>query len=192
MKIAISGAVSTGKTTLGKSLAARLQLPFVEENLEAMFGSNREDGKRAEAMAAGLLECLETKRALEQQHDGFVVDRSPLDILNFWFAGRLAPHPDTQKIYDLAETYLTDYDAVILLPWGVIELEPAPAGETAMRRRMDVWAQFRGSVTISGLANHFLADDRLIRIPKSVQSPEQRLKFALESLDRIGEFDLTP
>ena len=192
MKIAISGAVSTGKTTLGKALAGRLQLPFIEENLEAMFGSNREDGNRADAMAAGLFECLETKRALEQQHDGFVVDRSPVDILNFWFAGRLAPHPDTQKIYDLAEVYLADYDAVILLPWGVIELEPAPAGETAMRRRMDVWAQFRGSVTISGLANHFVADERLIRIPNSVQSHDERLNFAIESVDRIGKIDSTP
>ena len=152
MKIAISGAVSTGKTTLGKALAEHLQLPFIEENLEAMFGRNRQGGRQADEMAAGLLECLETKRSLEQQQDGFVVDRSPLDILNFWFASRLAPRPETQKIYDLAGAYLADYDAVILLPWGVIGLEPAAPTETAMRRRMDPWAQFRGSVTISGLA----------------------------------------
>lgn len=186
MKIAISGAVSTGKTTLGRALATALDLPFIEENLHEMFGP-AQDGKRTQRdMAAGLLKSLDTKRALETaQPGGFVVDRSPLDILNFWFAMQLAAHPETQRLYDLCAAYTAGYDAVILLPWGVINLEPEVRAEENIRRNTNRWAQLRGSVTIAGLANHFVAADRIVSVPKEVVSPEDRLYFVREALSKI-------
>ena len=75
MRIAISGAVSTGKTTLGRALAGRIDVPFVEENMEALFDPERTAARgKPEIFAAAVVECLERKRALERDAGRFVVD----------------------------------------------------------------------------------------------------------------------
>ncbi|MDA0240922.1 MAG: AAA family ATPase [Proteobacteria bacterium] len=187
MKIAISGAVSTGKTTLGTALAAALDLPFIEENLREMFGPGQAGQRTKADVATGLLQALETKRALESaQPGGFVIDRSPADILNFWFATQLAQHPRMQELYDRCATYLADYDAVVLLPWGVIALEPEVRVEDNIRRNTNAWAQLRGSVTISGLVHHFVAPERIVTIPKTVTTPDDRLRFVQDALAQIS------
>ena len=45
MKIAVSGAVSTGKTTLAKALADGLDLPFIAENMDTLFGVGQKTRK---------------------------------------------------------------------------------------------------------------------------------------------------
>lgn len=187
MKIAISGAVSTGKTTLGTALAAALGLPFIEENLREMFGTGQAGQRTKDDMATGLLLALETKRELElAQPGGFVIDRSPADILNFWFAAQLLQHPRMQDIYDRCDAYLADYDAVLLLPWGVIALEPEARPEENIRRNTNPWAQLRGSVTIAGLVHHFVAPERIVPVPKTVTTPDDRLRFVQDALTRIS------
>lgn len=185
MKIAISGAVSTGKTTLGSALAETLGLPFIEENLQNMLGPQAAGRSQPEVVAAALLECLEKKRALEMAHGEFVVDRSPIDILNFWFAFRLIDQPQTQKIYDLCETFMTDYDVVILLPWGVLELQADIRPGSGIRRNPNRWVQMNGSVTIAGLAYHFVPPGRIINVPKDAVSHDERLRFVIGQIDRI-------
>jgi predicted ATPase len=187
MKIAISGAVSTGKTTLGSALAETFGLPFIGENLQNMIGPQTTARPQPEIVAAALLECLEKKRAIETAHGEFVVDRSPIDILNFWFAYRLIGQPQTQKIYDLCETFMADYDAVILLPWGVLELQTDIRPGSGIRRNLNRWVQLNGSVTIAGLAYHFVPPGRIINVPKDVVSHGERLRFVKGQIDRIND-----
>ena len=84
MRIAMSGAVCTGKTTLGKALAERLGLPFIEENLGSLFGRRGASKRTAEETAGAIVACLENKRKLETEAGSFVIDRCPLDLINFW------------------------------------------------------------------------------------------------------------
>ena len=177
MKIAISGAVSTGKTTLGKALAEDLDLPFIPENLETVFGPAHLRTRHEGGLPMALLDCLSRKRDLEHAHDGFVVDRSPIDIFNFWLAFRLIEHPKTEEVYALCQTLMAGYDAVVLLPWGTLELDGAADPATGVRRQPNKWVQFNGSVTIAGLAHHFVPNERIISIPKDTTAHEDRLDF---------------
>ncbi len=177
MKIAISGAVSTGKTTLGKALAEDLGLPFIPENLETVFGPAHLRKPHPGGLPMALLDCLARKRDLEQGQDGFVVDRSPIDIFNFWLAFRLIEHPKTEEVYALCQTLMAGYDAVVLLPWGAIELDGSADPATGVRRQLNKWVQFNGSLTIAGLAHHFVAKERIISIPNDIAVHQDRLHF---------------
>ena len=177
MKVAISGAVSTGKTTLGKALAKQLALPFIPENLETVFGPAHLRKRHPGGLPMALLDCLSRKRDLEQDHDRFVVDRSPIDILNFWLAFKLIEHPRTEEVYDLCQTSMANYDAVVLLPWGALELDGSADPATGVQRQINKWVQFNGSVTIAGLAHHFVTSDRIISISKNMTAHQDRLDF---------------
>lgn len=181
MKIAISGAVSTGKTTLGRALAEDLDLPFIPENLETVFGPLHLRKPHQGGLPMALLDCLHRKRCLEQNHDGFVVDRSPVDILNFWLAFRLMEHPKTEEVYGLCQNLMANYDAVVLLPWGVLELDSTADPDTGVRRQINKWVQLNGSMTIAGLAHHFVAEERIIRIPREITGKQDRLDFVKTS-----------
>jgi shikimate kinase len=62
LRIAISGAVSTDKTTLGKALSERLHLAFIEENLESVFVIPQTRRGDTKFRAERVLQSLEAKR----------------------------------------------------------------------------------------------------------------------------------
>lgn len=182
MKIAISGAVCTGKTTLGKSLATRLDLPFIEENLENIFRPVGPNRRAQEESAKALVACLEQKAALETEAGDFVVDRSPLDLMNFWQARRLPRNCAGYDFYDFCERAMGRYDFVVVTPWqGVPFMQKSHAAD-GPARTMDSWIQFAGSVRIAGLAHHFVAPDRIVQIPQDLASPDGRLNFVLDAV----------
>jgi len=181
LKIAISGAVSTGKTTLGKALAGELGVTFIDENLEPMFRITIAERNDPLEIAQRIMKCLERKRALESKEESFVVDRCPLDILNFWYAFRLHSRVDTQAIYERCVDYMKLYDFVVLLPYGVLSYEREPKDD-GLERSDKPWDQLHGSARIFGFAHHFLAPDKIIQIPKVVNEVEARLKFVMKVL----------
>jgi|MEHZ01.4.fsa_nt_MEHZ011186926.1_22 cytidylate kinase len=67
LKIAISGSISTGKTTLGKALAESLSLPIIEEQLENVFvmpkGARRDMRLRFER----IMELLKQKESWKRK-----------------------------------------------------------------------------------------------------------------------------
>ncbi len=186
MRIAISGAVCTGKTTLGKALATRLDLPFIEENLSAMFESGWPKRLAPEEAAKALVACLEEKAALESSAGQFVVDRCPLDLMNFWQFHGLPRQSAGYDFYDLCERTMGRYDFVVLTPWDGVPLVQKSAGRGEPRRQMNPWIQFIGSVRIAGLAHHFVDPARIIAIRRHVDSPTERLAFVLAALDAPG------
>jgi hypothetical protein len=186
MKIAVSGAVCTGKTTLGKALAAGLELPFIAENLENIFGRVGLNRRAQEESAKVLVACLEQKEALETEAGHFVVDRSPLDLMNFWQSRRLRRHCAGYDFYDLCQRAMGRYDFVVLTPWQGVPFMQKPVGADGPARTMDTWIQFTGSVRIAGLAHHFVEPARIIAIPRHAESPEQRLAFVVAALGAPG------
>ena len=185
MKIAVSGASCTGKTTLGESLAVRLDLPFIAENLSAMFESGWPKRQVPEEAAKALVACIEEKAALESSAGQFVVDRCPLDLMNFWQFHGLARHSAGVDFYDLCERAMGRYDFVVLTPWdGVPLVQKSASGEA--RRQMNPWIQFISSVRIAGLAHHFVEPARIIAIPRHVESRDDRLAFVVAALGAPG------
>jgi len=179
MRIAVSGAVSTGKTTLARALAERLDLAFIEENLDTLFGADPGPRETPEAFAAAIVHCLERKRALEADAGNFVADRCPLDLLNFWQAKTLPREFGGHDIYDLCARYMADYDFVVLTPWNSIPLVKDSVDETGNHRTRDPWLQFKGSAMISGLAHHFMAPAKIIQVPAGLGAPEDRVEFVV-------------
>lgn len=182
LKIAVSGAVSTGKTTLGRALAERLDLPFIEENLDSMFAAPAGQRKSPQAFARALVQCLERKRWLEAEAGRFVVDRCPLDLLNFWQARRLPRQVAGHDIYELCRRSTADYDFVVLTPWSGIPLGRDSPDRTGRARTRDPWVQFKGSCMIAGLARHFIEPRRIVQIPNELMDGEKRLEFVLAAV----------
>ena len=169
MKIAISGAISTGKTTLGKALAEEMRVPFIEENMQPI------PVQSPKTIAAGIVSNLVFKKKLEDEAGDFVVDRSPLDMVNFWQAYRLPRKVDNFDIVELGERFTADYDFVVITPWGSIPLVGRQEGEGGAKRVLDEWRQFNGAVRITGLAFHFFEPAQIIQIPKSLADHDARL-----------------
>lgn len=191
MKIAVSGAVCTGKTTLGRALAERLDLPFIEEHMGGLFASGRK--RTPEQFAAAVVECLELKHAKEAEATRFVVDRCPLDLINFWQVNQLSRRCAGHDIQDLCARYLADYDFVILTPLGDIPLVEENPDKAGQRRNTNPWVRFKGSSMITGLAFHFLDVSRIVRIPNEMGDHEERLAFVLDAVGKgSGDFPPNP
>ena len=133
-----------------------------------------------------MVECLELKRALEEEAGRFVVDRSPLDLLNFW-QGRMLPrmYADDDIEHDILELcgrYMAAYDFVILTPLGGIPLTQESPDETGRLRTKSSWLQFKGSAMIAGLAHFFVPPPKIVHIPRRLEAKEDRLDFVLKTL----------
>ncbi len=133
--------------------------------------------------SARLAEALEAKRALEQAQDGFVVDRCPLDLLNFWFARQLHQSEDTDPFVDRCVEYLNDYDLVVLMPHGVLPVRQKTDSPLS-QRNLNKWPHFLGSVRIEGLARYYLPADRIVNLPRDVVALRERVSFIAERLEK--------
>jgi broad specificity phosphatase PhoE len=123
-RIALSGSAGTGKTTLGRRLAAELGVPFIDEimrkKLESGFdmrGMTRSDWR------ALMREQWNEQRALEEAaHDGFVVDRSSLDYAAFFLHYDLHVDFDADAWIEEMAAESARYDHILVFPWGTLPL----------------------------------------------------------------------
>ncbi len=147
-RIAISGSAGTGKTTLGRALAAELGVPFVEEGMRRRIEAGfRPHGYGAREWAALIRELWEEHRAGEDAaKDGFVADRSSLDFAAFWLHYGL--HEDveaTERFVAEMRAHAERYERIVLLPWGAIPL--VDDGVRSTNR----WTQLRYHSILEGL-----------------------------------------
>ncbi|MCB9897178.1 MAG: histidine phosphatase family protein [Planctomycetes bacterium] len=160
-RIALSGSAGTGKTTLGRSLAEALSVPFLEEPMRARL----EDGLDLHTLTHAqmrtlLLELWEHQRAAEDAAaDGFVADRSSADYAAFWIHyGFHHDAADTEPRMTRWLAHLRRYDRVVLLPWGVLPLEHDGVRST------NRWIQFMFQSLVEGLLNRHAPVERLLRL----------------------------
>jgi len=171
LRIALSGSAGTGKTTLGRQLAAGLGLPFLEEGmrrrLEGGLDLHRLDHARMQQL---LLELWSEQCAAEDAATGgFVADRSPLDFAAFWiFYGFHHDAAATDAFLPQVWQRHARIDQVVLLPWGVLPL--ASDGVRSTNR----WVQFQYQCLVEGLQARHTLPARLLAMP-AIQDLGERL-----------------
>lgn len=173
-RIAISGSAGTGKTTLGRALAERLGVPFVEEGMRRRIEAGfRPHGYGAREWAILMRELWDEHRSAEDAAtEGFVADRSSLDFAAFWLHYGL--HEDveaTERFVEEMRAHAERYDRIVLLPWGAIPL--VDDGVRSTNR----WTQLRYHSILEGLLER-LVPAQVVRIDTS-GSIEGRLDSVL-------------
>ena len=184
-RIGLSGSAGTGKSTLGRALAARLDLPYLPEGMrrriEGGLSLHALDHDGLRRLVGELwAEQVEAEEAALAQAGGFVSDRSPVDFAAFWlhyhFTGEQA---ETAALFAAVEERLARYDRVISLPWGVLPLVSDGV------RATNPWLQRHYQATVEGLLLRMVPPARLAVMPP-LEALEARVAWALDHLAEAG------
>lgn len=164
-RLALSGSAGTGKSTLGRALAAELDLPYLDEGMRRRLeaGLDLHDLSH-EGFRALLWELWEEQGAAEDaavaSHGGFVADRSHWDFAAFWLHYRFASDLDeTERFFAAVRQRADAVDRVLLLPWGVLPLHADGV------RNPNPWLQRHFQACLEGLLAREAPADRVLRLP---------------------------
>ena len=177
-RIALSGSAGTGKTTLGRRLAAELGVPFLEEimrrRLEAGFDVH---SLSLDQWRTFMRDQWREQRALEEAaSEGFVVDRSSLDYAAFYLHYDLHLGVDAEPWIAEMSAESERYDAILLFPWGVLPL--VDDGVRSTNR----FAQLRYQAILEGLLERFA---RTSVLPvRGEPGLSERLRDAVDRINR--------
>jgi len=121
LRIAVSGSAGTGKTTVGRALAQRLEIPFIEEGMRKRIeGGLKLHGLSNAGRRDLLAELWDEQSELEQRAGtSFVADRSAFDYIAFWLHYSL--YDDVAESDDWIARLRAageSYDRVLLMPEG--------------------------------------------------------------------------
>lgn len=172
-RLALSGSAGVGKTTLGRRLSERFGVPYIPEGMRKRL----EGGLNLHALTHPQLRALveelwaeqqAAERAAIAQHGGFIADRSALDYAAFWLHYRFTDDQEaTERFFAQTMGWVTTYDRILLLPWGVLPLQADGI------RSSNPWLQRHYQATVEGLLARELAPSRLLRMPALVDLDER-------------------
>jgi len=164
-RVALSGSAGTGKTTLARALAARWDVPYIEEGMRRRLEGGLDLHTLTPQGFRDLnLALRDEQAALEEaavrDHGGFVADRSALDYAAFWLVYRFVDDEVvTEEVMAAAARQAAGYDAIVLLPWGVLPL--VADGVRSPNR----WRQRHFQATVEGLLRREVEPGRLLEMP---------------------------
>ena len=184
MKIAVSGSVGIGKTTLVNQLAEQLKVAVVEEFYEEYFGATNKFNATFEEAAGVFKQLLEFKHNKEEEYGSFVADRCPVDLMNLWLKkGLQRGDTDSQSFYEKCRAFSLDYGFIIFLPWNVLPLKQLDDVGKSRRRILNSWTQLDNHACMYGLAQMWLGDSRIIQIPATELDTQQQMDFVLDKIN---------
>jgi len=177
-RIALSGSAGTGKSTLARILAERLDLPYIEEGFRERVNRGLKLYELDERQRRELMKDMwEEQRERElAAADGFVSDRSSVDFAAFWLHYDLMDAvDDTREFLDYMGAELERVERVLLCPWGVLPLEPDGVRST------NPWLQLRYQSLLEGMHLRYTPAEKLVRVPES-DDLERRLEAVSATL----------
>lgn len=184
MKMAVSGSVGIGKTTLVYQLAEQLEVAVVEEFYEEFLGGADKFNSTPEEVAGLFKQLIEFKHNKEKEYGSFITDRCPVDLMNLWLKkGLQRGDTDTRSFYEKCKTLSLNYDFIVFLPWSVIPLKQLEDSAASRRRILNPWTQLDNHACMLGLAQLWLGEDRIIQVPASELGTQQRVDFVLNKIN---------
>jgi broad specificity phosphatase PhoE/nicotinamide riboside kinase len=181
-RLALSGSAGTGKTTLGRRLAAELGVPFLEEGMRRRLeeGLQVHDLSRQQHREL-IAELWEEQRTDEQraeaEHGGFVADRSAVDFAAFCLLFHSHDAGFCARMVPELLAHAQGYDAVVNLPWGLLPLEADGVRST------NRWYQRHMQATVEGLVRRELPPGKAWFLP-DLDDLDRRVRWVL---DRVAE-----
>ena len=125
MKIALEGAMCTGKTTIGTLVAEKLGMPFIEEAarkaLEAGFELDKNANLESQLWMFGFQKKEEAKCL-----DGFIADRGALSVAVYTSLNSLIREAPKKLILNSLKEYITEekpYDKIIYFPPDILKMQ---------------------------------------------------------------------
>lgn len=130
MRIAITGAQGTGKTTLAVRMARKLGLPLIPEcsrEVAREMGIVHLSQLSVEGFARFEKLCMESQLRHERGQASFVSDRCTLDSAVYWlkWLGQVRPQEETESFVNVARENMPSYNYVFYLP---VEFSPSGDG----------------------------------------------------------------
>ena len=175
-RIALSGSAGVGKTTLGKALAERLGVSFIEEGMRERLESGLDlhtlDRDQHRALVEELFdECWAAPEG--SANVGFVADRSPIDFLAFWlYYGFAADAEPTKRFATRCDDAMAALDCVIVLPWGALPLVDDGI------RTPNRWRQLHFQALVEGLLGRRAPAGKVHLLPDDVIDLSARIDWA--------------
>jgi AAA domain-containing protein len=177
VKIAISGSGGIGKSTLAGVLAERRSLKLIDECLEPLFQEGSKEVSPAR-FAEVLISIQENKSQQEQGVDRLVTDRCGLDLMHIWMNNGLHLGTNlTDSFFAACRQQLHSYDYILIPPWGSFRVELLTDQEGSKQRNLNPLVQLRTHATIVGFAHMFVEKKRIIEIPQTINTLEERVQF---------------
>lgn len=183
-RIAVTGSAGVGKTSLGLRMAEMLEVPFIAEGMRARLEAGLQlhdlgrDGCRA-LLRELFAQALRQQRTALRTAGGFVADRCPLDFAAFWlYYGFGVDAAATARVFTRARAALEVYDAVFVLPWGVIPLTADGV------RSANPWLQLHYQALLEGLLVRWVPATNVIHVPADVPGLDERVAWIAARLNR--------
>jgi predicted ATPase len=195
MRLVLTGASGTGKTTLAKALAVRFDIPLIEEDFrDVVFAMNgvaksaENTDERKQAIDHYLTTCwrwLDARTQAEQSHAGFVSDRCCFDILVRFVTssiGNERPN-DLIKLLQFCRDWARRVDMVVVPPIAAWSLQ-STQNESGLPRRASPGNKLRSHSTTLGLLWQFCRAP-VLYIPPRYSTTEERVTAVFRSVEAL-------
>lgn len=177
-RLALSGSAGTGKSTLGRALAARLGVPYLEERMRLRLENGFRLANLSPVDWRELMHELWAEHAAEEARNpnGFVADRSSLDYLAFWLHyGLYDEEAQTESFVAEMRAHAANYDRILLFPWGVLPLESDGV------RATNPWVQLRFQTILEGVFERWAPHGRVLSVERTLDF-DQRLETVIRDV----------
>jgi uroporphyrin-III C-methyltransferase len=183
IRIGVCGSASVGKTTLAGALGRELGVPCLQEEMRAYLEHSRRilADLPAPELEGIVMRLWREREEKERTVPAFVADNCAIDFAAYALYYGCLSAASEQALLTTAASYLRRYDAVFLLPWGVLPYEQDGV------RPPDPYLQLRYQLLLEGLLRRYVDPERLHLLPETLLRLQDRISWARSKITHLLE-----